>query len=387
MSLANEYEEIPCLVKINQDEIKFTCQRPTWSIGGHTTWPCMSLTIERRNNQSTIDDHLVPKTQLKLASIRNLMAAATPAVLDDEISGWKADVDYINSSGGCDYLIFKPGISKGAVFVSIAKQLSHLLDVDYALLQDAATIYCNAKGSSWISLKMSNALKEGIPWYSRFGFIYYENDDGLRFIGQVLPNIKWQELVQLSQQLSEQISNELDSANFTPEAVLEALNCTVCPSTSTCDQNISVKHVLENTSKTMCTNTSFLFRIFQSKHLVNAILKKYKIQDKFKTSRINQIFKDSSASYFIWFRRPSILSNSTPIFRPEANVRTSPVAATTALATTIPVESLENIVPLSISISSSSSSSMSAKMDARQGGNQFIRHHQFYPRLHVILKK
>lgn len=312
MPLADEFEVIPCFASAvnNTSSIHVATIRPRWSPEGNPRWACMYWSAHRGANLS--QEKASAALEFKDLMISSL-SDPNPA-----LSSWRGEVHYINATGGCEWLIRRPGVSRGAVFVNLAKRLSHVFNLDFVLLDDASRFSCPGTAETGtvtgtLDLRVTNVLKEGLPWYSRFGFLPFQNLEGLRFIDK-LARLPWDELRSLV--LKSSRSDKIVQA-------IEAMSCATAPACPTapaaaqpkktieatsCPNNSMLRQTADLAARKVCSNFSAFIAFFRVESNVKQFLKQADWEDEFDYSEVADYFRN--LLHMVWIRRLTTLDST-----------------------------------------------------------------------------
>lgn len=306
----NEFELIPAFMSLDETAIHVNIVKPRLTTLSSPNWPCLSFSVYPPDNK---DLNELSEGQIKSASdFKTLLMSGIDMGISQQRSYWRAEAHYVNATGGCEILIQRSGISRGGVMVSIAKQLTNIFNADYMLLEDAASIKCSLLSNRIVYLKTSNVLKEGIPWYSRFGLIPPSTSTrAIAFINNVLAKMPWNKLRELMLTIL-YINDGRSPIIQSIEAITCATNPVNCAGEN---QNCINDSLLKNTSETvlkkMCVNYSIFFDFFTDRENISLFLKMLKLQKEYTVDEIRQYFYNNI--FMVWIRRWSTLQKPKPI--------------------------------------------------------------------------
>ena len=317
LPLLNEYEVVPCFMDVVDASgylggIHVTVFRPFWSTKPSPNWACMDFSAYAPNATDE-DSHKLHESQVQAASdFKALVTSSAVASESSERSFWQGETHYINSTGGCDNIILRPGVSKGGIFVNISKQLANIFNLDYLLLTDASSVTCPGTNKE-MYLRLLNTIKEGIPWYSRFGFVLTGNRKGYQF-AQYLAQLPWEKL-------RTAVTAILKPNDTEERQSIEALTCATAPvgcaksAEGACVSHSKLRDVADMLGRRVCTNYSVFLDIFDRTR-TEPLLKQLGVDKQFNVDEIRAYFHN--ATRMIWIRRLSALSDPLITLPPAA---------------------------------------------------------------------
>jgi hypothetical protein len=233
---------LPVVIQASNGEgLYISVMRPKYS--APSRYSCLLWSLHNNSSLSFQE-----KTAVKKKGWRDLMDAGATAASTSPATNWSSNAHYVSAEGGCSIL------ASGAVIVNTHKLLSDVFNVDFMKLQDLATAPACPLGGREILLRVTTTIKEGAPWYSRFGLIPVEGAEGIEFINTFLAVVPFHELREFVAKTFESVGKTDSGA-----PVLEALGCGLPPKAGSV---ISLRQMIGTTISNTCNSIAFLLQSF-----------------------------------------------------------------------------------------------------------------------------